>query len=657
MRKTGGRLFSLFLISIMAMGITGGSAMAVKMEQREAKEVNVVFTHDLHSRLKSFYIEENGQQKEVGGYARMMTFLKEKRAEDENLLFLDGGDFSMGTLYQTVYETEASELRLLGHLGVDVTTLGNHEFDYRSKGLSNMLAAAKDSGDRLPPLVLCNVDWEATLESEKAEEGKLLREAFEKYGIKPYTIVEKGDVRIAVIGVFGKDSLACAPTCALTFKEPIEAVKETVKQIQEEETVDMIACVSHSGTWEEPDKSEDELLAKAVPELDLIVSGHTHSTLEEPIVHGNTAIVSTGEYGARIGSFKMIEQENGRWKLQDYALNLLDNTYAKDEATEEKIEELGKSIDGEYLAQFGYTKDQVLTYNPWQFSRMRELGVVLQEETLGNLLADSYLYVVNNADTGDENPATVAVVPSGCIRDTFYKKTNITVSDAFQTLSLGIGPDGVPGYPLISIYLTGEELKTMAEVDASISPIMTTAQLYTSGITYTLNPNRLILNKVTDIDLQDMTGNTEDLQDEKLYRVVADLYSGQMLGAVSGQSFGILSVTPKDAEGNEIPMDKLEDYIVYRNGQEVKAWVCVADYLDSFEKTGGKSVIPEYYSTTHERKIIDDDSSIGAIVKNPNKLAVAMVSIAVGVVILLIIIIVLIVKLVKRIRRKHKNNQ
>lgn len=651
MKRKNIRLLSVLLVPILAAGLIGVTTMA---QEKKEKEVTVVFTHDLHSHLESFYLEEEGEEKEVGGFARIMTFLKEKRAEDENLLFLDGGDFSMGTLYQTVFESQAAELRMLGFLGADVTTLGNHEFDYRSSGLANMLTTAKESGEILPAMVLCNVDWEKTLEGENAEDGALLQKAFESYGMKDYVVLQKGDVKIAVTGVFGKDSLVCAPTCVLSFKDPIEAVKETVEEIQKNETVDMIVCVSHSGTWEDESKSEDELLAKAVPELDLIVSGHTHSILEEPIIHGNTAIVSTGEYGARVGSLKMVQQEDGRWSLQDYTLTLIDDTYAADAAAEEKIAELGKNIDSEYLAQFGYTRDQVLTYNPWEFTEINGLGSVLQEETLGNLLADSYLYAVNGSDTGDDNPAVVAVVPSGCIRDTFHKDTDITVSDAFQTLSLGIGPDGVPGYPLVSIYLTGEELKTMAEVDASVSPMMTTAQLYTSGITYTLNPNRLILNKVTDVDLQDMTGKTEDLQDDKLYRVVADLYSGQMLGAVSDQSFGILSVTPKDAQGNEIPIEQLEDYIVHRNGQELKAWVCVADYLDSFEKIDGKSVIPEYYSTTQNRKNIDDDNSIGAIVKNPNKIAVAIVSIAAGILLLFIVIIVLIVKGIKRVRRKRR---
>lgn len=644
---------SLLIIPVLAAGAIGVCTLA---EGKEEKEVEIVFTHDLHSHLNAFNLEEDGKEQKVGGFSRMMTYLEDRRSENKNLLFLDGGDFSMGTLYQTVYESQASELRMLGYLGADATTLGNHEFDYRSQGLANMLTSALESQDRLPQMVVCNVDWEKTLSGENAKDGELLQNAFGEYGVKSYTMVEKGGVKIAVVGVFGKDALAGSPTCALSFQDPIEAVKETVKDIQKNEEADMIVCISHSGTWEDESKSEDEQLAKAVPELDLIISGHTHSMLSKPIVYGDTAIVSTGEYGARVGSLKLVQNEKGRWTPEDYELTLLDDSYGQNEEAQEKIDELGKTIDSEYLAQFGYTKDQVLTYNPWEFTKINGLGEVLQEETLGNLLADSYLYTVNNSDTGDKNQAVVAVVPSGCIRDTFHKDTEITVADAFQTLSLGIGADGVPGYPLVSIYLTGAELKTMAEVDASISPIMTTAQLYTSGMTYTLNPNRLILNKVTDVDLQDRSGKVEDLEEDRLYRVVADLYSGQMLGAVEDQSFGILSVTPKDVDGTIIAMEDLEDYIVQIKGQELKSWVCVADYLNSFEKTDGKSQIPEYYSATQQRKVVEDDDSMGAIIKNPNGIAVAMVSIAAGAVLLIIILITVLVRLVRR-RRRRRNQR
>ena len=107
-----------------------------------------------------------------------------------------------------------------------------------------------------------------------------------------------------MVGVFGKDALACAPTCELKFEDPIEAVKQTVADIKANEDVDMIVCVSHSGTWEDESKSEDELLAKAVPDLDLILSGHTHTELEKPIQHGSTYVVSCGEYGKNLASLR-----------------------------------------------------------------------------------------------------------------------------------------------------------------------------------------------------------------------------------------------------------------------------------------------------------------------------------------------------------------
>lgn len=86
----------------------------------------------------------------IGGFARIQTIIDRQRGKDPETLLVDGGDFSMGSLFQTVYETQASELRLMGAMGYDATTFGNHEFDFRSKGLENMLHMAANSGEELP---------------------------------------------------------------------------------------------------------------------------------------------------------------------------------------------------------------------------------------------------------------------------------------------------------------------------------------------------------------------------------------------------------------------------------------------------------------------------------------------------------------------------
>ena len=111
-------------------------------------------------------------------------------------------------------------------------------------------------------MVVCNVDWDAMKKAGLSEGQKQIYEAFQTYGVKDYTVIQKGDVKIAVLGVFGKDSLDCAPTCELLFKDPSEAARETVEEIKKNEDVDMIACVSHSGTWEDEKVSEDEILER-----------------------------------------------------------------------------------------------------------------------------------------------------------------------------------------------------------------------------------------------------------------------------------------------------------------------------------------------------------------------------------------------------------
>ena len=262
------RIIKGLTICFLLLGIFGVSVMAAE----EEKTVDVMFVHDTHSHLNEFATVEDGETQVLGGFAKIKTLINEQKKENPDTLLLDAGDFSMGTLIQVVYEEEASEVRMLGELGIDVATLGNHEFDYKAKGLAKMLDNAVASGDVLPEIAVCNVDWETMEANGLTEDQELLKAAFENYGIKDYTVVEKGDVKIAVIGVFGVDALACVPNCPLEFKDPVEAVKETVAEIQANEEVDMIACVNHVGTWEDPEKSEDEIIAKEVPEIDFIVS-------------------------------------------------------------------------------------------------------------------------------------------------------------------------------------------------------------------------------------------------------------------------------------------------------------------------------------------------------------------------------------------------
>src|SRR5699024_2720838 len=124
---------------------------------KEANEtVDILFTHDLHDNFYPFEVSEGGETYTAGGYARLYTAIQQEKKEAPDALLVDAGDYSMGSLFQTINPTHAPELRMMGEMGYDVTTFGNHEFDFRPEGLADSLSAAKESGDPLPKIVASN---------------------------------------------------------------------------------------------------------------------------------------------------------------------------------------------------------------------------------------------------------------------------------------------------------------------------------------------------------------------------------------------------------------------------------------------------------------------------------------------------------------------
>lgn len=627
MRK---RICSLLLAAVLTV------LMAIPASAAATEQVTVLFTHDLHSHLLPAN-DENGVS--YGGYARLKTVIDAQKAIDPDAVLLDAGDFSMGSLFQTIYATDASELRVMGALGYDVTTFGNHDYDYRAAGLASMLNAALDSGEPLPQITEANYLPPAEGEAGYDANSAAVWEAFDRYGIRDYTVLERNGVNIAVFGIFGKDAHACSPMSGMILQDPIETAKATVARIEAEVAEPrLVVCLSHSGTWEDPEQSEDELMAAAVDGIDLIISGHTHTTLTQPIKVNDTYIVSCGEYSKNLGVAVMELTGDGA-ALSDYRLIPVNAAVAEDETILAKIEQYKQLVEQSYLSQFGdWTYDTVLAYNPYQFGSQNDL-IIHQESPLGNLIADSYVYAVKQAEGDDYTPVDFAVTANGVIRESLATG-DLTVADVFNVESLGIGADGVPGYPLLSVYLTGKDLKNAFEVDASVVPLMPSAQLYFSGVSFTFNPNRMIFNKVTDCALVREDGSREAIEDDKLYRVVTGLYCGQMLGAVNSQSFGILEVTPRDAEGN--PITDLEAQIIHTpEGAEVKEWFAIASYLQSM------GTVSEDYGDVSGRKIVDSSMSPVALLKNANWITLTVLAVVLVLLVLVIVIVRLVIKKIK----------
>lgn len=643
MKKLAGVLVLLLTAALLFTGAPYGIA------DTDSEALTILFTHDLHDNLLPYTVEENGQAVEQGGYTRLLTVINQERAKDPDLLLVDAGDFSMGTLFQTIFSEDSPGLRMLGQMGYDATTLGNHEFDFRPDGLAGSLMAARKSGDQLPQILAANLQYPVDAEGRIiGEDVQQLQHAMDEYGVKDYTILHRKGYKIGVFGIIGNNAVSNAPMAGVEFADPVETAGQIVDKLKQEK-VDMIVCLSHSGTDTDLDKSEDVILAREVPEIDIIISGHSHTTLNEAIVVGDTYICSAGHYGKNLGKITLAHESPGIWSQLNYQLLPISKDIVPDEFLGQRLEEFKALVQDRYLKRLNMDFDDILAYTPFSFTPVSDLEDIHDEQPLANLIADAYIYAVEQAEGDDYQPIDVAVVPAGTIRASFVKG-HITVADAFNVSSLGIGPDKRSGYPLLSVYLTGKELKTACEVDASVAPLMKPAQLYMSGLTYTFNPHRMIFNKVTEAALLKPDGSREEIQDDKLYRVAAGLYSAQMLSIVGDKSFGLLSLVPKTKEG--LPITDFEAHIIRdADNNEIKEWAALAGYLQSFEAVDGVPQIPEYYSQKQGRKIVDNDPSLGAILADPNGIALAVY----GLLIVILLLVALAVRaLVKRRQKAAK---
>ena len=658
------RRFSAFFLALLlaALCVLPVGAEAEDCTQ-ETNVTTILFTHDLHSHFLPQPTAEGG---ESGGYARLKTVIDGERAVNPDALLVDGGDFSIGSLIQTFYTTQAAELRTMGAMGYDAVTIGNHEFDHKGVGFAKMLNSAKAAQTAAMGLLTDSQYPPRNLEAYQAQYGPLtlalpalleanyapaddnpdrafIRSAMEDYGVTDCMTLERGGVTYGLFGLMGVDSDECAPTSGFTRTDAAKAAKRCVETLKGE-GAEIIVCLSHSGTGDSLASSEDEELAKAVDGIDVIVSGHTHSTLAEPLVVNDTYIVSSGPYCQNLGSLTFSWDGSGQKRLLDYRLIPIDETVTEDPEIAGLVERWKDMVGETYLARYGLTYDEVLTHTDCDLNT--PASAVQENNGLGTLVSDAFLWADRTLNAAyADSPHTVSVTADGVLRANL-PAGDLTAAMAFDVLSMGVGEDGTSGFPLVAVYLTGKELKAAMEVDASVTPIMPAAQLYMSGAKYAFNTKRMFFNRVYDAALTDVTfdesgtGNAYEIDDNALYRVVTGMYSAQMLGTVKSKSMGLLSLEPKQANGT--PVTDFADCILYdANGNELKEWYALAAYLEQFGEDG----LPDRYAApANGCKQVSDSFAPGQLLAGWNGITWAVL----GIVLLILVLILLLIRSLRR---------
>lgn len=560
---------------------TQSEIVVVRFVPKHHKKVQVLFTSDMHSQLKPDRISG------LGGFARLATAIEHaKREFNGPSVVLDAGDFSMGSKYHTLFTSGPAELPLMQQLGYDAVTLGNHEFDFTAAVLEKALGNIHDKAT-LNMLVMPNlsVAW-PILGGPKT---RIIKKC-----------VEPGDtLRIGVFGIMGKGAIADAPTAEIKFSDPIEHAQWCVAELRRNRA-DLIVALSHNGLAKQ-NKENDLFLAKKVPGIDVIVSGHTHTLLKEPL-RNTEIIVSPGSKAAYLGKLSLKKQGN-HWGLLQYHLIPLDSTIPEAAKIKTEINLLKPAINRNYFERFGCTAETEVGYSAQHYPNLDELQSHFGDNPITQIITDAFVYAGEQWGCAKESsPAcksnksnkscksnkhsvtTIGVLGMGNLRASL-PIGNLYAEDIFNLLSFGSGPDGFAGFPLISVYLTKDEILTMCEIDANIGRRYGDFQLQFSGLKYASNAFRPFLNKVYRLQISKTGQSTWGQKNQtakssstELYRVITNIYAAQRLSDVEKISHGLLRLIPKDEFG--VPIRDIKTRILRtQNGSEVKEWWAVMQYL------------------------------------------------------------------------------
>ncbi|MDR2084680.1 MAG: metallophosphatase [Bacteroidales bacterium] len=262
--------------------------------QEEVKLV-ILHTNDMHSQVETFDDNAGGYRAGNGGMVRISTYVNKVRAEEQNVIVLDAGDFSQGSPYYNLFSGR-TEIDMMNAIGYDVATFGNHEFDL---GMDNLLELIELADF---PFVNANYDFSATVL---------------KNHVKPYIIIEKSGLRIGVfgLGVSLKGFTFEKNIKGIVYKNTFEVANELSDLLKNKLDCDLVICLSHLGFGDDEGKINDYALARQSEFIDVIIGGHSHTFLEKPQEAPNkngkkVYIAQTGSQGINVGRLDLILIKN-----------------------------------------------------------------------------------------------------------------------------------------------------------------------------------------------------------------------------------------------------------------------------------------------------------------------------------------------------------
>lgn len=475
-----------------------------------------------------------------GGVSRRSVVLTAQRAAatlaGAASLTVSAGDNLMGTLTQVASVSAAPDYRVMKMLGYDVTTFGNHEFDYGPSALAGTIATALESQQGMPPVVASNIHFSGQAAGADAALASLFDETgsnTQKPVHRTFVVTASNGLRVGFVGIVGADAAQDAVLKKpVTFSIPATStegdnlgvlsqiyddLQPLVTRLRSVDKVDLVVLLSHGGL--DPNalqSSEDYLIAQHVSGLDVIISGHSHT--EVPAIEvtnlksGQSVVVQqAGRFGDNLGKITLAVDGNGKVsfdKANSSLIKIDDTTVASDAAINAFVGGVLSAIEttpvsaslpsfvqialGETLLQpipLPTAPGQLAFYPLGKTDFDIDNSGLLHETELIDLITDAQLTAADSFGHTD-----MAAEASGVVRVSVLEKGksgNVAFADLFRSVALGASPvDHSLGYPLCRFGLYLAEVKAAFEVTAAYAYAHNDKYLVPSGMRFEYDTSR-----------------------------------------------------------------------------------------------------------------------------------------------------------------------
>jgi 2',3'-cyclic-nucleotide 2'-phosphodiesterase (5'-nucleotidase family) len=401
-------MFRLWVLLLLAAPLWAG--------EPSTTSITVLHLNDLHGRLLPFLDKAISETTPVGGAPRLARMIADERGKNPNgTLLLAAGDMFQGAPVSNVFRGQPV-IAVMNALTFDAMALGNHEFDWGRAVLKQLARAAEF------PFLAANV-------KDHEIEGTPIT--------KPYVILTRNNLRFAVLGLTTPDTPFIAKpdyVAGFTFRDPVEILPGLIKEARGY-GADFIVLLSHLGL------DGDMRVAQQVPGIHVIIGGHSHTVMTQPLRVNETVIVQAGSYGVYLGVLKL-ELQPGAGRIVDYTREneLKTASAGPDDPVDERVAGIVDRFNNQIKSEFA----RVIGETSVDLARNSR-----EESNVGNLVCDAMR---------DASGADIAFQNSGAIRADF-PKGKITLEQVYTLLPFD--------NTVVVMDLTGGQIKQILEQSAA----------------------------------------------------------------------------------------------------------------------------------------------------------------------------------------------